>query len=64
MSDNVTRVLLPDEVNTFIAEDATEGEAYMILNLAADAQEQGREMTLQEALQAIGRIAAYVEAIG
>lgn len=55
MSDNVTRVLLPDEVNTFIAEDATEGEAYMILNLAADAQ---------EALQAIGKVAQYVEAIG
>lgn len=54
---------MTDEVSTLVSEDASKEEAYTILNLAADAQEQGREMTLQEALQAIGKVAQYVEAI-
>ena len=60
---NVMRVDLGDEVADLIA-GAPTNEAYTLLTAAADAQDQGREMTLAEALTFIGRVSRSIEALG
>lgn len=64
-NSNVVRVLLDPAVSDFVSQDADTLEAYLILNRAVDIQEQEhREMTLPEALIAIGKVSQWVEAIG
>jgi hypothetical protein len=64
MTDNVTRVLLSEDVAELVVYQATKAEAYNILNAAIDVQEQEqREMTLHEALQFITRESGKIEAL-
>lgn len=65
MSDNVTRVLLSEEVSELITYDATQAEAFAVLNAAVDIQKvEGREITLTEALICMSSISRMIEAIG
>lgn len=65
MSDHLTRVLLGEDVAELVTYQATQSEAYAILNAAVDIQEaEGREMTLHEALQFITGISRGIEAMG
>jgi len=62
---NVTRVLLSQEVTELIVYEASQAEAYAVLNAAVDLQErEQREMTLPEALKTIRDVSAGIEALG
>lgn len=62
---NVTRVLLNEGVSDLVAYEATQAEAYNILNAAVDIQErEQRAMSLEEALRIVRGVAERIEAMG
>ncbi len=63
MSSNITRLALSDDVAALV-DEIDPPQAYAVLMLAAEQQDSGEEMTLNEALMAIRAVAAQVEAIG
>jgi hypothetical protein len=62
---NVLRVMLSEEVTELVVNEASQAEAFTVLNRAVDIQEnEQREMTLDEALECMRQVAAWVEAMG
>lgn len=62
---SVVCVPLDPAVNDFVSQEATVLEAFQILSYADDIRAvEPREMTLQEALQIIGKISRQIEALG